>query len=114
MSGGRIVAAGALAAALLAAIGSVLSWLAASSLADVAPVLVVDADANVLPLTHDVAPALWLGTLAQADLRALAGDWLADGRGDALAAACARTWDELTAGWTPSFYWYDEVAARTY
>lgn len=83
-------------------------------LADVAPVLVVDADANVLPLTHDIAPALWLGTLAQADLRALAGDWLADGRGDALAAACARAWDELTANWTPSFYWYDEVAARTH
>lgn len=83
-------------------------------LADAAPVLVVDADANVLPLTHDVAPSLWLGTLAQADLRTLAGGWLADGRGDTLAAACARTWDELTAGWTPSFYWYDEVAARTH
>lgn len=83
-------------------------------LADVAPVLVVDADANVLPLTHDVSPSLWLGTLEQTDLRTLAGDWLADGRGEALATACARAWDELTTDSTPSFYWYDEVAARTY
>lgn len=83
-------------------------------LADVAPVLVVDADANVLPLTHDVAPSLWLGTLAHANLRTLARHWLDDGRGDALAKACARTWDELTTGGAASFYWFDEVAARTH
>ena len=39
MSGGRVVAAGALAVALLAAVGSVMSWLAASSVAEVAPVI---------------------------------------------------------------------------
>ncbi|WP_418004852.1 hypothetical protein ACNO8X_07965 [Mycobacterium sp. PDNC021] len=39
MSTGRIVAAGALVAAVLAAVGSVVSWLAASSIADVAPVI---------------------------------------------------------------------------
>ncbi len=39
MSTGRIVAAGALVVAVLAAVGSVLSWLAASSIADVAPVI---------------------------------------------------------------------------
>ncbi len=39
MSTSRIVAAGALVVAVLAAVGSVLSWLAASSIADVAPVI---------------------------------------------------------------------------
>ena len=39
MSGGKIVAAGALAAAALLTVGSVLSWLAASTIADVAPVI---------------------------------------------------------------------------
>ncbi|GAA2407248.1 hypothetical protein [Mycolicibacterium llatzerense] len=39
MSTGRIVAAGALVVAVLAAVGSELSWLAASSIADVAPVI---------------------------------------------------------------------------
>ena len=39
MSGGKIVAAGALVLAVLAAVGSVVSWLAASSVAEVAPVI---------------------------------------------------------------------------
>jgi hypothetical protein len=39
MSGARIVAAGALVVAVVAAVGSVVSWLAASSIADVAPVI---------------------------------------------------------------------------
>ncbi|MUL44623.1 hypothetical protein FZI85_18070 [Mycobacterium sp. CBMA293] len=39
MTSNKMVAAGALAVALLAAVGSVVSWLAASSMADVAPVI---------------------------------------------------------------------------
>jgi hypothetical protein len=39
MSRDKIVAAGALVLAVLAAAGSVVSWLAASSIADVAPVI---------------------------------------------------------------------------
>ena len=39
MSRDKIVAAGALVVAVLAAVGSVVSWLAASSIADVAPVI---------------------------------------------------------------------------
>ncbi|WP_285029082.1 hypothetical protein [Mycolicibacterium sp. lyk4-40-TYG-92] len=39
MSRDRLVAAGALVVAVLAAVGSVVSWLAASSIADVAPVI---------------------------------------------------------------------------
>ena len=39
MSRDKMIAAGALVAAVLAAVGSVVSWLAASSIADVAPVI---------------------------------------------------------------------------
>ncbi len=39
MSRDKLVAAGALVVAVLAAVGSVVSWLAASSIADVAPVI---------------------------------------------------------------------------
>jgi len=39
MSRDKIVAAGALVVAVLTAVGSVVSWLAASSVADVAPVI---------------------------------------------------------------------------
>jgi MoaA/NifB/PqqE/SkfB family radical SAM enzyme len=81
----------------------------------VAPVLVVDADANVLPLTHEITPRLALGSLAANRLSVLARSWLATGRGDVLAGACARTWAELTAAPdVPAAYWYDEVAARTW
>jgi hypothetical protein len=81
----------------------------------VAPVLVVDTNANVLPLTHEISPRLALGSLAANRLSNLARGWLAAGRGDALAIACARTWAELTSGpEAPAVYWYDEVAARTW
>jgi len=86
-----------------------------AELVAVAPILVVDPDANVLPLTHEVTPRLALGSLAANRLSTLARDWLAAGRGDLLAAACARTWAELTAAPdVPAAYWYDEVAARTW
>ena len=39
MSRDKVVAAGALVVAVLAAVGAVVSWLAASSIADVAPVI---------------------------------------------------------------------------
>ena len=81
---------------------------------DAAPVLVVQADASVLPLTHELSPALWLGSLHRAPLAALARDWLAGGRAERLVDACERTWSELTGADAPAaVYWYDEVAART-
>jgi hypothetical protein len=86
----------------------------AAELAAVAPMLGVDADAIVTPLTHEVSPRLALGSLEHARLSVLARDWLRAGRGDALADACARTWSELTAKPEgPAVYWYDEVARRT-
>jgi MoaA/NifB/PqqE/SkfB family radical SAM enzyme len=85
-----------------------------AELTAVAPVLVVDADAMVVPLTHEVSPRLALGSLEQTRLATLVRDWLRAGHGDALADACARTWTELTAAPArPAVYWYEEVAART-
>ncbi len=81
---------------------------------DVAPILIVEADSSVMPLTHEVSRKFQLGSLADARLSLLAGDWIASGRGDDLARACERTWVELTGvRRTSAVYWYDEVAART-
>jgi MoaA/NifB/PqqE/SkfB family radical SAM enzyme len=83
-------------------------------LANVAPILVVDADGSVVPLTHEVSEALRLGSLHDARLTSLARNWLRAGQGDVLAAACERTWTELAKLVPPmAAYWYDEVAART-
>ena len=83
-------------------------------LTSIAPVLVVEADGNVLPLTHELRPDLRLGSLKWSRLEALARDWLLAGSADTLAEACAQTWHELT---TPpamtAVYWFEEVAART-
>lgn len=83
-------------------------------LTDVAPVLVVDADGAVAPLTHELRDGLPLGSLHERPLHALARDWLRAGDGDRLAQACALTWAELSGGDpVAAVYWYDEVAART-
>jgi hypothetical protein len=67
-----------------------------------------------VPLTHEVSEALRLGSLTDAPLKTLAGNWLRAGRGDVLAAACERTWTDLAKLVPPmAAYWYDEVAART-
>jgi MoaA/NifB/PqqE/SkfB family radical SAM enzyme len=86
-----------------------------TDLAAVAPVLIVDADGTVIPLTHDVSPSLRLGTLTETcGLAALADEWLAAGRGDRLAEACERTWTELNGAIVPlAVYWYDVVAVQT-
>ena len=80
----------------------------------VAPVLVVQADASVLPMTHEINPKLQLGSLAESRLSTLAANWLAAGQGNKVAEACEQTWTELTTT-SPAHavYWYDEVAART-
>jgi Fe-coproporphyrin III synthase len=85
-----------------------------TDLVAIAPVLVVEADATVVPLTHEINPRLALGSLAGRRLAALARDWLDAGRGDALADACARTWNELTSQPMHAVYWYDQVAMRTW
>ena len=83
-------------------------------LVDVAPVLVVEPDGSVTPLTHEVNRGLKLGSLMNARLSSLASKWLAEGFGDRLADACASTWAELSSSDSMSaVYWFDEVAART-
>ncbi|CAM5733802.1 hypothetical protein MAUB1S_03523 [Mycolicibacterium aubagnense] len=65
MSSGRIVAAGALVLAVLAAVGSVVSWLAATSIADVAPVIPGEpVKTSVLYDPSFVTLSLLLATLA--------------------------------------------------
>lgn len=85
-----------------------------AELVDVAPVLVVEADGAVTPMTHEVSRTLGLGSLTVTRLASLADAWLAAGCADSLADACEQTWDELTSGTPPhAVYWYEEVAART-
>jgi MoaA/NifB/PqqE/SkfB family radical SAM enzyme len=86
------------------------------SLASVSPVLVVQPDATVVPLTHEVDSGFYLGSLNQRALGTLSRNWLESGRGDRLALTCERTWDSLNeSDWSDSMavYWYSEVAART-
>lgn len=86
-----------------------------AKLINVAPILIVEADASVLPLTHELSRTLLLGSLADARLASLADNWLAAGLGERLADVCARTWDDLTGVHAaPAFYWYDELAARSH
>ena len=83
-------------------------------LAEAAPILVVDADSTVVPLTHEVDRALSLGRLSEAPLPTLASEWIALGKARRLAQACERTWDDLsTAPDSAAVYWYEEVARRT-
>ncbi|MGX9674583.1 hypothetical protein [Mycobacterium sp. HM-7] len=65
MSRDKILAAGALVVAVLAAAGSVVSWLAASSVADVAPVIPGEpVKTSVLYDPSFIALSLLLATLA--------------------------------------------------
>jgi MoaA/NifB/PqqE/SkfB family radical SAM enzyme len=83
-------------------------------LSTIAPVLIVRANAEVLPLTHEVDAALTLGSLHTACLSRLAEAWMSAGHGDTLAAACEQTWNDLTRSTEEmAFYWYEEVAMRT-
>jgi Fe-coproporphyrin III synthase len=85
-----------------------------ASLVDVAPVLVVEADASVMPLTHGVSRVLQLGSLTEGPLSSLARNWLAVGHGDKLAGACERAWSEIACIQPrPAVYWYDAVAEQT-
>jgi sulfatase maturation enzyme AslB (radical SAM superfamily) len=84
-------------------------------LAEVAPLLVVEANALVMPLTHELSRSFVLGSLTEERLSSLADRWLAAGRGDELAEVCARTWTALTGPNPPlATYWYDEVATRSH
>ncbi|HXZ47708.1 MAG TPA: radical SAM protein [Usitatibacter sp.] len=83
-------------------------------LADAAPILVVEPDSTVVPLTHEVSRDLALGRLVEAPLPALAPEWIASGRGERLAQACEDAWSALAAAEDcAATYWYDEVAERT-
>ena len=85
-----------------------------SDLSHVAPILIVGADAVVIPMAYDVTSSLRLGSLRENDLATLAAEWLAAGGGDRLAVACEQTWVDLTWDTPPlAVYWYDEVAALT-
>lgn len=84
-------------------------------LTDVAPILVVEADGTVVPLTHEISRTLKLGSLLETRLSTLAHSWLANGSGESLADACARTWADLSSeNAMGAVYWYDQVAARTF
>lgn len=86
-----------------------------TTLTDVAPILVVQADGAVVPLTHGIDSRFVLGSLGDARLERLAHQWLAGTRPDELAQLCERTWYALTditeqAAPLPAIYWYEEVA----
>ena len=86
------------------------------AIVDAAPMLIVEPDSTVVPLTHDVDRALALGRLCDAPLSELAESWLAAGNGERLARACARAWLGLGTReeeGAAAVYWYDEVARRT-
>ncbi|MGM9516176.1 radical SAM protein [Roseateles sp. DB2] len=84
----------------------------APGLTALAPVLVLQSDGQVLPLTHELPPALWLGSVHELPLKALAARWLHSSASRRLVQALERTWHELAEGAQPAAYWYDEVAAR--
>jgi MoaA/NifB/PqqE/SkfB family radical SAM enzyme len=85
-----------------------------SDLTDISPTLILQQDGTVVPLTHNVNPSLWLGSLHQESLSSMSDRWLKTGRSAELVQACEKTWDELTTGHSPAAtYWFDEVAART-
>lgn len=85
-----------------------------SALTDIAPVLILLSDGSVIPLTHELDPLLWLGSLYDHRLSSLATTWLSNGSANVLAAMCARTWAELTASTSGFvFDWCDELALRT-
>ncbi len=84
----------------------------APGLTALAPVLVLQSDGQLLPLTHELPRALWLGSVHEAPLKALAARWLHSSASRRLVQALERTWQALAEGAQPAAYWYDEVAAR--
>ncbi|WP_229416281.1 radical SAM protein [Pseudoduganella armeniaca] len=85
----------------------------ATALTQIAPILVVQADSMVVPLTHGMDARFMLGSLGSAPLERLAERWLAGQRPDELARLCEATWNDLTtasASPLPAVYWYEEVA----
>ena len=84
----------------------------APGLTALAPVLVLQSDGQLLPLTHELPRALWLGSVHEAPLKALAARWLHSSASRRLVQALECTWQALAEGPQPAAYWYDEVAAR--
>lgn len=85
----------------------------ARAVTQLAPVLILEADGTVRPLAHAVPDGLAIGSLHRASLARLVATWERSDRARELAAACDRTWWELTApGAGPAATWRDEVAAR--
>lgn len=82
-------------------------------LSAMAPVLIIESDGRVIPMTHELPGRLALGSLHRHRLASLAPAWLRSGRAAELASACDRTWWELaTPGTARAAHWYDEVATR--
>lgn len=83
-------------------------------LVDAAPIVIVEADGEVMPMTHELDRRFRMGSLGEAPLSELARAWLERGCGDALAEVCETTWRELAAARAqPTLYWYEEVANRS-
>lgn len=79
------------------------------------PVLVLEADGSVMPLTHELARTFSIGSVHDARLSALVVEWISTGRAELLAQLCEQTWSELAlARAVHACYWYDEVAARSH
>ncbi len=84
------------------------------NLVDVAPILIIQADSSVVPLTHEINRSLHLGLLTNARLSLLAQDWLNAGMGKRLVDVYERTWSELIKMHSgTALTWYDEVSLQT-
>jgi MoaA/NifB/PqqE/SkfB family radical SAM enzyme len=80
---------------------------------DLAPVLVIDADGTVRPLSVGLPDHLRLGSLYAKRLATLSRTWLMSDRAAELAAVAERTWWELADPTAePAASWIDEVATR--
>jgi len=81
-------------------------------LAELAPVLIVDDTARVMPLTHDLDRWFALGSLFDAPLGSLARSW-SERCGPAVAELLETTRQEMVSTVVSASAWYDVLAARS-
>ncbi len=85
------------------------------NLSDIVPTLIVQADALIVPLSHEINPSLYLGSLLNEKLSALADNWMNRGLGKRLTEVSEITWNELVNLATGSaMTWFDEVSLRSH
>jgi hypothetical protein len=65
----------------------------------------------IIPMTHEIPPALHIGSVYEARLSQLASQWLRSTKAERLARACEEAWRDLAReDAPPAIYWYDAVA----